>query len=504
MSVKRLILCLLFASALAAGHPMGNFSINHYARLRLAGSGSELTYVLDFAELPTFQLMSDWGLTVASPAAEVKLRAERQARLWLRNLVITANGKPVDPLPESASAAVLAGAGGMPVLRVTMTARLAAAPGKWTYEDKNYPERTGWKEIVIDRDPGTSVRRTTQGVADRSHALTTYPTDLLEAPPQDVRARVEWSAAVAHQPRPAPVAAAPAPAQPAPVPTAAPFAAKKAAPGTLVRGDFLSELLERRQIGWGLMLVGIAAAFGLGAMHALSPGHGKTIVAAYLVGSRGTLKHALLLGGLVTFSHTASVFLLGLGVLLFQDYFVPEKLFPILGALSGLSIVGLGAVLLFKRLKTMQHAAAHHHHHHHEHDHPHPHDHPHEHHHGDGHVHSHVPEGNVTIGGLIALGVSGGLVPCPSALVLLLSSIAIGRVTAGLLLLVGFSAGLAVVLMGIGALVLYAKHLLPNAKTAAGHKAFRLVPVLSAAVVICVGLLMTSVALGWIRPQFLV
>jgi len=126
--------------------------------------------------------------------------------------------------------------------------------------------------------------------------------------------------------------------------------------------------------------------------------------------------------------------------------------------------------------------------------------HEHDHDHGP-HGHSHVPEGDVTLGSLIALGASGGLVPCPSALVLLLSSVALGRVGLGMILLVSFSAGLAVVLMTIGVLVLYAKHLLPDSEKAARHPAFRLIPVFSAAVVMCIGLVMTGVSLGVIRPD---
>jgi ABC-type nickel/cobalt efflux system permease component RcnA len=136
--------------------------------------------------------------------------------------------------------------------------------------------------------------------------------------------------------------------------------------------------------------------------------------------------------------------------------------------------------------------------HSHSHDHHHPHDHPHDH---GPNGHSHVPEGDVTLGSLIALGASGGLVPCPSALVLLLSSVALGRVGLGMILLVSFSAGLAIVLMTIGVLVLYAKHLLPDSEKASQHPAFRLIPVFSAAVVMCIGLVMTGVSLGVIRPD---
>jgi ABC-type nickel/cobalt efflux system permease component RcnA len=242
----------------------------------------------------------------------------------------------------------------------------------------------------------------------------------------------------------------------------------------------------------GMILIGLCVAFGLGAAHALSPGHGKTIVAAYLVGSRGTMRHALFLGGMVTFTHTISVFALGLGMLLFQRYVVPEKVIPALGVISGLSIVAIGAMLLYQRAKRLA-GPHHHHHHHHDHDHHH-HDHDHHHH----HAHSHVPEGKITLAGLIALGASGGLVPCPSALVLLLSAIALGRTGLGLLLLLAFSAGLALVLMAIGAIVLFAKNLLP-ARAAVSVPVFRYVPVFSAVVVMVLGLAMTGVSAGWIR-----
>ena len=271
-----------------------------------------------------------------------------------------------------------------------------------------------------------------------------------------------------------------------------PAPAQPSAPGTVVRGDFLSQLLNKREIGWGMALAGLAVAFCLGAIHALSPGHGKTIVAAYLVGARGTFKHAIFLGGMVTFTHTISVFFLGFVTLFLSQYVLPEKIYPVLGAISGLSIVWIGATLLYKRtMRLRSHSDDHHHH---------DHDHDHEHSHGP-HGHSHTPEGEVTLGSLIALGASGGLVPCPSALVLLLSSVALGRVALGLTLLVSFSAGLAVVLMAIGVAVLYAKNLLPDSERAAQHPAFRWIPIFSAAIIVCIGLVMTGVSLGVIRPD---
>lgn len=281
-----------------------------------------------------------------------------------------------------------------------------------------------------------------------------------------------------------------------------------AAPAAESRSEFISSLLGRKEIGFGILLAGMAVAFGFGAMHALSPGHGKTIVAAYLVGSRGTVRHAVFLGAMVTFTHTISVFALGIATFFVSGYLVAEKIIPILGAVSGLSIVAIGATLFFQRLRRLRaahtHTHDHHHHHDHGHDHDHHHHHDHDHPHDHDHGHSHVPQGDITLGSLIALGASGGLVPCPSALVLLLSSIALGHVGAGLILLVAFSLGLAVVLMAIGMLVLYAKNWLPDPTKTSRHPAFRLIPVLSALVIVCVGLLMTGVSLGWVRAGGLV
>ena len=289
--------------------------------------------------------------------------------------------------------------------------------------------------------------------------------------------------------------------------------------GTMPQQDALARLLHQPEITPWMVAAAIGVAFVLGAAHALTPGHGKTIVAAYLVGSRGTLKHAAFLGAMVTFTHTVSVFLLGMATLFLFHYVVPENITRILGAISGISIVAIGAWMLYKRLRGPGHTHSREHHqhdhphdhahhahdhhhvhdHNHDHDHDHDHDHPHEH---APHGHSHMPD-EVSWSGLAALGASGGLVPCESALVLLLSAIALRRVGLGLLLLVSFSLGLAIVLMGIGVLVIYAKNLLPESKRTSGNPFFRWMPVASAAVVLVLGLLMTGVSLGWIQPKWI-
>jgi len=283
------------------------------------------------------------------------------------------------------------------------------------------------------------------------------------------------------------------------------------------RNDALVRLLHQQQLTPWMIAVAIGIAFVLGAAHALTPGHGKTIVAAYLVGSRGTLKHAAFLGGMVTFTHTISVFVLGLATLLLFQYVVPQIVSQVLGAISGLSIIAIGGWMLYKRARGTSHAHSHPHVHEHEHEHAHAHahahdhqhhEHAHEHSHSHSHHHSHGPGGHshmpdeISWSGLAALGASGGLVPCESALVLLLTAIALRRVGLGLLLLVSFSLGLALVLMAIGVLVIYAKNLLPSG--GGRNSFFRWVPVASAAVVMALGVVMTAVSLGWIRPQWMV
>jgi len=506
MEKSKLLWLAMALAACAAGlfaHPMGNFSVNHYARVEPAARGVEVLYVLDLAEIPTFELLQKWNLTATSPRGDIERQAAVQAREWAQSLSISANGRTVTPQLRSTTVNMADGAGSMQVMRVSMQLHLPIAQGKIEYEDRNYAGRAGWKEIVIAAGEGAAIENATEGDVDRSQALTAYPQDPTIAPPQDVRASLEWTVAAPQAGRSQKPAIVPAPAVTAPAsapPGTAPVAPQSSSAGTVVRGDFLSQLLNKHEISVGMVLIGLVVAFGLGAIHAMSPGHGKTIVAAYLVGSRGTFKHAIFLGGMVTFTHTISVFFLGFTTLFLSQYVLPEKIYPVLGAISGLSIVWIGAMMLYKRAMRLRGHSHEGHSHDHEHGHSHLHDHAHDHDHGPN-GHSHVPEGDVTLGSLIALGASGGLVPCPSALVLLLSSVALGRVGLGMILLVSFSAGLAVVLMTIGVLVLYAKHLLPDSQKASRHPAFRLIPVFSAAVVMCIGLVMTGVSLGVIRPD---
>jgi ABC-type nickel/cobalt efflux system permease component RcnA len=302
------------------------------------------------------------------------------------------------------------------------------------------------------------------------------------------------------------------------------------------RNDAFTRLILLEDLTFPSLLLALAASFLWGAMHAMTPGHGKTIVGAYLVGSRGTLKHALYLGLTTTVTHTLGVFALGLVTLFAAQYVLPETLYPWMSLLSGLFVVGIGVNLFVSRLKSsgmapprleskvkkpalspaFQHSrvegsghlhryiwnAAREHLHVHDHDHPHVHRHDHEHehdraeHHHD-HAqadHSHIPPEQITWRSLLALGVSGGLIPCPSALVVLLGAIALNKIGFGLILVLAFSLGLAATLTVIGMLFIYAGRLFQRFPSQG--KVIRFLPVLSALFVSVIGAAIIWKALG--------
>jgi nickel/cobalt transporter (NicO) family protein len=477
---------LALAAATLLAHPLGNFSISHYTRLHATTSGLQVMYVLDFAEIPTQQLARQWG-TLDSAKADEAMRG------WVANgLKFHSQGRALTPFHTGTELELADGASGMKVARVTAMLQLPAALGTLDYEDTNFAGRAGWKEIVITEDAPAHVTRASHSRRDVSRALTRYQLDL--KPPHDLKAHLEWTLDGAAAERIIePIAQPPAPAV-------------DAQRDNTEGEDRLSALLREKDLPWTTLVLALVLAAGLGALHALEPGHGKTIVAAYLVGTRGTWQHAVYLGGIVTFTHTFSVFLLGLATLFAAQYWPPERIFPILSVASGLSIVGLGLWLLWQRSRGVSHHHHHthdhsHSHHHHSHDNHHGHHHHHHHHdhdhgHDHGHHHHHHPPENVTWGNLAALGISGGIVPCPAAMVLLLSCIGMGRIALGLSLLVAFSAGLAVVLTAIGLLVLFAKDKLPASAHSHGWTDY--LPVLSALAITIIGAAITARALGWV------
>jgi ABC-type nickel/cobalt efflux system permease component RcnA len=234
------------------------------------------------------------------------------------------------------------------------------------------------------------------------------------------------------------------------------------------------EELVSRELSPGFVVLALALALFWGAAHAFSPGHGKAIVAGYLVGTRGTPRHALLLGLIVTVTHTIGVFALGLVTLALSEFVLPEQLYPWLNLVSALLVVGVGLGVLRWRLRDWLHARAHargaHHDHHHHHDH---------------HEHG--------LRGLLGVGISGGIIPCPTALVVLLAAISLHRVGYGLVLIVAFSIGLAASVTAIGLLAVTAKRAFARVRLDGG--AFRLLPAVSAVVVLALGAVMTARAI---------
>lgn len=448
-----LLVTLLAALPLAA-HPMGNFSISHYARISFDRGEVELRYVLDLAEIPTYQEMQRTRIAPGSDAATIKTYLTQQSEVLRHGLDLRVAASRLSLREVAQQILFSPGAGGLPTMKMGFTFRapLPQAAGMQTldYADQNFRERTGWKEIVCSPEilPGSSGCG-----ADRSHELAVYPVDLINSPPQDTEAKLHFEVApqsrtIRSQTR-ALTSNFPAPQNQTTEASSAP--ALRPNPQGTPRNAFTA-LIAKEGAGPWFFLFAALIALGLGALHALEPGHGKTMVAAYLVGSRGTPAHAVLLGLVVTAAHTGGVYLLGGITLYASHYFVPEQVYPWLGLVSGLMIAGLGAFLLLQRWSGQSF----------------------EHDHGEAAQHSHwfmkrksaealepppAPR-QVTLKQLFVLGITGGMIPCPAALVVMLSAIALRRTGFGFFLIVAFSVGLAAVLISIGLLMVYARDLL--------------------------------------------
>jgi len=510
LSRSRLLSCLRVLLAFpaflgllqpAAAHPMGNFSINHYARFEAQAKQITLRYVLDFAEIPTVTERDAMGASGNAPVPEAARQAYLSAKaLTLRDgLALTVGGRPTPLTVTPIALQFRPGAGGLDTMRLVLdlTAPLPppglGAAHAVSYQDNNYAERTGWKEIVAVSGTGAALQNSSVSGTDVSKELTVYPANPTLAPPQQTEATFT---------------VAPGGASAAPAVTAAP---QPQATNSHTPQDAFTQVIARRELTPGVMLLGLLIAFVFGSFHALSPGHGKTMVAAYLVGSRGTARHAVALGVIVTVTHTLGVFALGLVTLYASKYIVPEKLYPILSVISGLAVFGVGVWLLTSRLRgiadghTHDHAhgpdeihlhtvdGGHTHDHSHDHGHTHDHTHTHDadggHSHGFGHHHHHgVPEGPITARSLLALGISGGIVPCPSALVVLLSAVALHRIAYGMALITAFSIGLASVLIIIGLMVVSTRHWFE--RFPAGEGLLRRLPVASAVAITLIGIML--------------
>ncbi len=509
---------------------MGNFSVNHYAKITIEPDGIRLQYFIDLAEIPTFQELQQGNVKPEDTTAIAPFLARRGAELE-RGLSLRVDGADLPLQLISKGVVFPPGAGGLPTMKLGYVFHAAyphpAGAGSklvdLAYADRNYPGHAGWKEVVVTGPPALLLSSSVSSV-DRSAGLSNYPTDLLNSAPQDLTATVRVAlpvvpavagdAGTVHRtPRtlasPAGGIASRFGAQPVPrsprtlhPPPAIGHASARSMPvpvqtmhieanrqGT-ARSAFTA-LVTTEHLSLWFLFTAAFISMGLGGLHALEPGHGKTIVAASLGGSRGTARHAMLLGILVTVAHTASVFALGAVTLYASRYILPEQLYPWLGVLSGLTIAALGMYMLLRRWtgEDMEHA------------------------HAAGQMHGHwfsrrkqedaeapvlaapPAAGSISLGQLFILGITGGIIPCPAALVVLLSAFALHRVGFGFFLITSFSVGLAAVLIGCGLLMVYARRFMSRLQVD-GPLTRRWLPVASAACMTILGAAIAVRAFG--------
>jgi nickel/cobalt transporter (NicO) family protein len=426
--MRRLLIALSLFFVLAppaSAHPLGNFTVNRFARVEAAGDRVYVRYVLDLAEIPTFQ---DRGTPAGAHVQRIR-----------HGLRLSVEGRPAPLTPVARALAHPRGAGGLRTTRLEVIFRgpRIEADASVDLRDTTYADRIGWKEIVVGDAPS------------RSHELRAYPKDLLSSPLDVARVTATLSP---DRSRPPALSSGPL----------------LRAPDRVADSGFAALVDDR--LSPGVVALALLLALFWGAAHALSPGHGKAIVAGYLVGTRGTARHAALLGLTVTVTHTIGVFALGFVTLALSQFVVPEQLYPWLNLVSALLVVSVGLAVLrarFAHARAHRHGHDHHHHHEHHHDHG----------YGGG------------LRGLLATGISGGILPCPTALVVLLAAISLHRVGYGLLLIVAFSLGLAAAITGIGLVAVGARSFF--SRRSFEGRLVRVLPTISALVVLGLGIAMT-------------
>jgi nickel/cobalt transporter (NicO) family protein len=534
--------------AVALAHPLGNFTVNHYAGIRVEPERVLLDVVVDQAEIPTFQEKLRIDTDGDGMVSDAEAEAERLAACpaLAPSLSLSVDGRSLPLRVVEAGLSFPPGAAGLQTMRlvcvyVATLVRPIAAGTTIAFADGSQAARIGWREIVLSGSGVTIAPGTvpTTGVSDR---LTAYPASLI-AQPLDIRsASFHASPGGPVLPPLAVPDAAPLPGVPAldppatgddpasggsngtgagdavagataaaagPVvdPTrdvaAAPATAVGAVPGGV--GSEISGLLEQRDLTPIVLLGSLLAAMALGAGHALTPGHGKTLMGAYLVGARGTPVHAVVLGLSVTVSHTLGILVLAAVIIGLRGVVSPELYNRVAPVISGLLVLGIGSWLLIGQVakrRTRAPGAVHEHEHEHEHDEDHDHELAHElegtHSHG-GRSHSHLPPTGGEVGwrSLFVLGLAGGVIPSTNALIILLSTIATGRAAYGLVLVVAFGLGMAVVLGGVGLGLVFARERVDTlpARSSLGRVA-GYAPLVAGVLVFSLGLWLTSQAVG--------
>lgn len=483
-----LLLAAMFLPAVgvANAHPLGNFTVNQFARVEAGADLVRVHYVVDMAEIPALQALQAADATGRGSPSPAEINDYLAGILTglADGIHVSADGERLPLRKTAATITTPPGMAGLRTLRVECDwiADLPRGTGRTVrqlrFENQNYPDRIGWRELVISA-AGTSVFDSSAFGSSASDELRAYPEESLAAALDE---RIATFAVA--------VGAVPAGAAPLRARDGRPIMPMREQEPVAPARDRLAELISIERLTPGVAALGLLIAAALGAAHALSPGHGKTVVGAYLVGTRGTPRHALFLGVTVTLTHTLGVFALGLVTLFASSYVLPERLFPVLSFVSGAIVVAVGASLFIRRLgvatgwweATHSHdgmvaaddgsgadPALYHSH--------------------GGVAHSHLPPGAdggpVTWRNLLALGISGGILPCPSALVVLLAAVALHRVAYGLLLVLAFSIGLAATLTVVGLVFVYAARLFKR-PSRFGRLA-QVVPVFSSFVITCLG-----------------
>ena len=458
---------LLLLPALASAHPLGNFTINHYARITLSQGSITVRWVLDMAEIPTFGEIRDMdanGDEIPGPGEQEAWLQQTLPKL-VDTLELTVDGRAVPLQLVDHALSFPAGQGGLSTLRLQLDLH-AAAPGKGAsvaFTDGTYADRIGWREIVVVVGGGVRLTASDVPTRDVSDELRAYPPDAVNNPLHVSSADFSFRADA----------------------SAGPTDSQPAANESTTRPDDPLAALVSMDLTPLTGLVAVLLAIGLGAIHGISPGHGKTLVAGYLIGSRGTMRQALWLGITVAISHTAGVMVLGAVTLAATALILPERIIQWLTLGSALLVIGLGVSLARSQSSGRRHAHAH------AHEHPHPHG------RAGTHAHDHAPAGDVTLStrGLAALGLVGGMVPSASALLVLLVAVSMQRLVFGIVLVGAFGLGMALVMAGISASVVLLRG---RAQSGAGWlqrptvaRVGAALPMASALVVVAIGLVLT-------------
>ncbi|MEU0843440.1 nickel transporter [Streptomyces sp. NPDC005962] len=440
-------MAVLVPAGSAEAHPLGNFTVNRYDGLVITQDAVRVDHVEDLAEIPSAQAKAEIDRNVDDALSRSELAAWAKTRCATAadKARLTVDGRETDVRVQHSAARDRPGQAGLPTVRVTcrLTAELAhARKATITYRPHDVGAGPGWRELTARGDRMT-LADSTVPARSASHRLVSYPKGQLSSPLDQRTAtlRVE-------------------PGGPALAATT-PASDRDDAVGSSVlpRGadrwtQALTSMVARHDITFGFALTAFGIAVLLGAMHALAPGHGKTMMAAAAAaGGRGALRDVLTLGASVTVTHTLGVFALGL--LVTAGSAAAPSVISWLGIASGALVALTGAGLLRKAVRRHRHVKAHQHQHqHHEHDHEHGHSHDHghshthSHDHGDGHTHTH--ELRPTLRGTLLMGFAGGMVPSPSAVVVLVGAAALGQAWFGVVLVVAYGIGLALTLTAAG------------------------------------------------------